>query len=174
MLIGHVNITSDSGTSQSSSDRSTDFNGLEGIAEGENKLLESDELGILYETQEVKEIRIYCSKPWHGRTIHLVLSKESEKGPEVFDYLGNQGDSISGFCPKPFRLLPDDNSYISALKCNVYGTGDFTPGVRLYDHWMFVGGTYHIMPGHGNRYECDDFIPQPGYTPIGVWNYYVR
>lgn len=175
LLAGHVNITSESQTSKTADNMKIHYSQMESVTKRENKLLRGERIEKMYDFYDMKDIRIQCTKPWHERTVDIIISKGSKRGPEFFNYFGMLADSISGFCPKPFRVLPDDTSFISRASCDSYSWSYTKSQMRLHLAWMYVPSKYHVMVGYsGRRYECDDFQSDPGFSSIGVWNYYLR
>lgn len=170
-----MNITDDSETTFTTDQLKTDFNGMENIADGENKLLQGSKMTSLMNEHNVKEIHIQCTKAWHKRTLHIVFTKESPVGQVIYNYLKGDVSSISGgFCPQPFIFLEDDNSNFSEKDCTQYRTLTDDYEIRLYGAWAWVGGYSHILLGWHGRNECDDYLGQQGFTHVGIWKYYIR
>ena len=70
-----------------------------------------------------------------------------------------------------YRLLSGDTSNLGKYPSTV----GWMHSEPLYNHKMFVGGSYHWHIHDPNRMDCDDFPAHTGegaYT--GTWHAYVR
>ena len=152
---------------------STSFQDLYKSA-AENYLLSGDVLNSLRLKIGFSEIRIYCTKPYHGRINH---AKFSNTTTALFNYAVDF--SSSSFPPNlcnALQYMPDDNSVTKAQPCSsLSGTPSYT-NQRLYNHiWHVVGGSSQIAVWTPLRMECDD----PGdnvaeYNNFGTWLFHVR
>ncbi|XP_057308781.1 uncharacterized protein LOC130647075 isoform X1 [Hydractinia symbiolongicarpus] len=123
------------------------------------------------------QLRVYCHKPSHGRTIHIV-TVNNYRGYDVLDYLSGLTDTQPASCGSYIRVNNDKS--ILASTCGMWGeTGlwgslDSDQLIRLYDHFFYISYKAHINLKGGGRLECDDFYGYPGFSTTGVWQFFVR
>ena len=141
-------------------------------APGGRFLLNSTLLGTLSEYTGFKELRIRCFKPWHGRTVHVVM-----KGDYVLKAL-TQSTVTHGLCGDgQLRFLSDDNSVLSLADCQSINCGWVQSAVGIYDHLLyFENGDLmsFVHVNNADRMECDDRIFNSGFEQAGSWTFYVR
>jgi len=121
------------------------------------------------------QIRFYCHKPWHGRTLHIVTSK-NDLGKGVVNLMAGRSDDEPKSCNSYVRMN-DDSSNIGAhceswFKQTWYG---WAYENRMYAYPMTIYKRYHLNL-NGKRQECDDYTHthKPGFNKIGRWAFYVR
>ena len=127
-----------------------------------NKALRNDQMMQLYRFTDFTEIRLFCHKPWHGRTVHVILNI-------VQAYLF--GNIDVDYCGKT-RYLADDTSLIKTRLCSHIKCARKCS--NIYDHLFYVGGSYHVHFSSKNRFECDDHSKISGFQNTGTWFFYVR
>ena len=134
-------------------------------------LLSSALLGTLAEYTGFKELRVRCFKPWHSRTVHVVM-----KGDYIVKAL-TQSIATHELCGDgQLRFLSDDNSRISLFSCTLIHCGFSSSYVGIYNHLLFSSGPpySHVQFREASRMECDDKGSENGFKSAGSWNYYVR
>ena len=124
---------------------------------------------LLNYTGGFREVRVKCTKTWHGRVVHAVL-----KGDYVLKALIENTPKY-GLCESDLRFLHDDTSLMKDLDCTHLNIGYNT--ASLYDHLLY-GNNRHVLLGAGDggdRFECDDKKwDGTGYTDVGSWTYFIR
>ncbi|XP_057308930.1 uncharacterized protein LOC130647183 [Hydractinia symbiolongicarpus] len=122
------------------------------------------------------QFRVYCHKPSHGRTIHIVTVNNSS-GHNVLDYLSGLNDTRPASCGSYVRV--NDDTSILASTCENWESGLWSndgrnPASLLYDHLFFTlfGGHINLIPS--GRLECDDFYKDNGFSTTGQWQFFVR
>jgi len=100
-----------------------------------------------------------CFKPYHGRTIDVVLPYNFLE-PTLVVELSLTLDSRS-------RFLPDDNSLLR-IQGTIIVNG-------MYHHAIYAPGIYHFHIYSPHRMGCDDYPSYiPGQRYAGTWNWFVR
>jgi len=125
--------------------------------------------GLITANIEVAEVRFFCHKQSHGRTVdikllapvmHTALTKQQQ--PAV--YRMTRGVH--------FARLKGDTSRMSRVIDDLYGWEESTP---FYNHRLFASHQYHWHFYEANRMDCDDF---PAHTLTnkfaGTWQLFVR
>lgn len=138
-------------------------------ATGGRFLLNSGLMGTLAKYTGFKELRIRCFKPWHDRTVDVVM-----KGDYLINVL-TQSSTKHGLCgDDELRFLPDDMSNLRTRNCSEVNSGYSLNHVGLYNHFLYSDAGEHIHFRSSTRMECDDFVHSPSYENCGSWTYYVR
>ena len=127
-------------------------------------LLNNALVGTLAKYTGFKELRIRCFKPWHGRTVSVIL--KAEYLIKMLPKHGLCGDN-------EIRFLLDDTSYLSSVNCAQMKTGYNVNSFGLYNHILYMYHA-HVNLHVKSRFECDDYIQQSGFTLNGSWIYFVR
>ena len=136
-----------------------------------NFLLKPELLGTLQGYMHgFKELRIFCTKPWHRRTLDIVLNLKDPDMAKLASGGGNINDDVNN-CDGRSRFLSDDSSLISNTSC-----GQIITRNNIYDHAVYVGNKFHVIIDgkEEGRIECDDFNTDGGFDRRGRWLYYVR
>ena len=111
------------------------------------------------------EIRIVCTKPWHGRRVDGVLT-----GQLVDDLLNR---SSYGAIPSgDYHYLTGDTSWLF----NTAST-EIRHKVELatpYYFPIYLHDKSHVSIQNADRIECDDILTDAGFQKIGTWQYYIR
>ena len=117
------------------------------------------------------EIRMKCSKPYHGRTIDIAINNA-----QVIDslFLNSTSAEQQQICQNTdFYLLQADNSHIGQVSCPFSGLPNFVTA-KLYNHGYFTYHTQHFHIYQPDRMDCDDF-PRDHHRPyVGNWQYFIR
>ena len=129
-------------------------------------MLDPNDLAALFKDGGFREFRLKCYKPWHGRTLHLVLPEKV-----AYEYIVNKV-STARACNTNLRYLDDDTSAIKGHACQNIRVG--WNGRNYHDHTFWVSGHQHAMVRNNERFECDDFVNYEGYDTIGYWQFYIR
>ena len=138
-------------------------------ATGGRFLLNSALIGTLAEYTGFKELRVRCFKPWHGRTVDIVM-----KGDFLMKML-TQFTPKNGLCgDNEISFLPDDTSNLSSGNCAHLRSGFSMEHVGVYDHLLFKIHEQHLHLFGSRRMECDDQYIDAGFNINGSWTYYVR
>ena len=112
-------------------------------ATGGRFLLNHGLIGTLANYTGFKELRVRCSKPWHGRTEDVVL-----KGEYLLKAL-TQFAPKHGFCGQnEIRFLSEDTSTLSTTDCTRLRTGLTADHFGVYDHLLYAAEsvTHSITP----------------------------
>ena len=119
------------------------------------------------------QLRFHCSKK-QGRTFHVTTANNSA-GEAVVQYFSNQRDARPDACGSFARMKDDNSKLAGACKQWAGQTWGYWASNedRLYNHAVYVGGTYHwlLKPG-GSRWECDDKVV--GVSSGDFWKFFVR
>ena len=116
-----------------------------------NFLLKPSLYKTLIHSIGVTEIRIFCYKTWHGRTMDAAFNLKDEA--VLNGVIGVPSSQIFNFCsPREVRFLSDDTSLISGVPCEQQLLSPSSP----YDHFFYVSSKHHVIL-HPARQECDDF-----------------
>ena len=114
------------------------------------------------------EVRVRCTKTWHGRVVHAVL-----KGDYLLKALIEKTTKY-GLCESDLRFLHDDTSLIKYFDCTELRIG-YKTAISLYDHLLYGNGHHVLLNGDDDRFECDDKEGiEDGYTTAGSWTFFVR
>ena len=130
-------------------------------------MLAPEQLRSLLKDGGYGEIRVRCFKPWHQRTVDVVVF-----GDEAINDFVAEATKKVGFCSQ-VRFLPDDNS----LTQNDFGCSEiWMRNIENYwDHFIYVKSMVHIvLVEFGGRFECDDKFDNVGFKKKGNWLFYVR
>ena len=125
----------------------------------------NEEMRALYTLTPFTEYRIKCYKPWHQRTLDVVVNNTDL----IRNFVGFQPHVASINLCKGVRFLSDDTSSIQQKPCNSYESG-----AGLYNHPFFITYQEHTHIHDVNRMECDDYVEYSGFRSVGEWWYYVR
>ncbi|XP_066929606.1 uncharacterized protein [Clytia hemisphaerica] len=120
----------------------------------------------LFNDEGYSELRIKCYKPWHGRTLDVVLY-----GEKIHKYVNSEAWTVGG-CDA-VRFLPGDNSSMFLSPCADYRIGSGEYLFYQFPFWVFADNHVTISKPLA-RYECDDYKNWNGYSPIGNWQFYIR
>ena len=152
---------------------STHFSDLHNAAT-QNFLLDGKRYLDLQSIIGFTEYRVYCTKPYHGRTNHAKFSNTNSYSLPLINFTAEESYST----PSPnlcnaLVYMEDDNSRTRTFPCNGLRTFQNPISYRLYRNiWFFNAATYVNaidVP------ECDDYIHRdPGFKNSGTWMYYVR
>lgn len=141
-------------------------------------LLSSSGLRELQRYISFSKMRFYCTKPWHGRTVHIQTLLNSE-GMAVVDLMTGRSDYKPDACSS-YRPMPDDNSILGA-NCRQWVNGrwwDFGDRERRMFNFPFWINEHAYFGLHSTgSLLCDDFDgPErdPKQDRIGEWAFYVR
>ena len=142
-----------------------DYHSFAQLQQG-NFLLHQNQIKTIHEhILPIKEFRLFCHRPSHGRTISIKTS-QTARGKEIRDAMAlgkplPQRDTTDN--PTAFKRLPDDTSLLSRRN-DLLLTFPTFPNVA-YDHMIYtknVANTprqYFLIRPEANRYECDDERP---------------
>ena len=139
-----------------------------------NFLLNGQELQILKAQINFHEFRVFCTKPYHGRTNHASFTDQRAKSKPLFDYaMGNAGVP-SNLCGA-LNYLPDDSSLTKTLDCNNLKPSPRLVSKRLYSFIWYVNVKTHITVNSKTRMDCDDYNSNAvSNDDYGTWYWYVR
>jgi len=150
--------------------QSSDITQLSNVTAG-RFLLSTQGLNKLFPFQE---LRIKCSKAYHGRTVDIKTAKNKIGRWVVERFLHKQMPVLQPPSCGSFTALATDSSFIGG-HCDKW-TGGRWFFDNLYEYPMYAAGekllyTISLLAG---RAECDDNIYHPHYTSVGQWSYFVR
>ena len=135
-----------------------------------NFLLKPELLGTLQGYMHgFKELRVFCTKPWHGRTLDIVINLEDPSMAKLASGGGNiaHEDRVDQ-CSGRSRFLSDDSSLMSTKSCSQILTYE-----NYHANVVYVTHYYHVIIKE-NRIECDDKYSNGGFDSRGRWFFYVR
>ena len=124
-------------------------------------ILDVSQYELLKRATNFKEVRIFCTKPSHNRTIHVVLN-----GSVVVQYVTQRDTGSLKYCKK-IQFLPDDTSLLSTITdCK-----DITAksSKNIYDQFICGDSQYFVQLT--SDFACDD---KGTHNYLGTWLYYVR
>ena len=112
------------------------------------------------------ELRRFCFKPSHGRTLDMALTLNDK----FYSFIKEVVIANMNSCDIGYRYIGNDNSLLKTEHCNSI--------ISHHDsHWAGIEGAYLYKWGrsHTNlrhwKTECDDFS---GQAQAGKWAYYFR
>ena len=126
-------------------------------------ILESQNFAVLRDYTQYSEIRLFCYKPSHGRTVHIAITLDDQ----IYNFIQGVASDFN-YCRKSYRKLEDDNSLLSNTACNEIISNGMQIWAGIEGAIMYKAGQYHILLKN-SRMECDDSRNLPG-----QWTYYVR
>ena len=142
-------------------------------------LLGTGGLNILKKYISFEQIRFFCHKPGHGRSVHI-RTKTNVNGKAVVDLMLEKSKVRPPSC-NSFETFPDDNSNIGN-NCSKwfgkiwYDDGERARGAKMYADPMVIANRYYFSLAPSGWIECDDFVNdrKHGYSSVGRWAFYVR
>ena len=161
---------------------------------GGRYLLSIDGLNQLSTVYNFSQVRISCSKPYHGRTFDIMTTTTSD-GTWARDWLLHRRSDQ----PKPpscgsYARLPEDTSYLGA-NCEKWRDGEWyynhlyvapigawdgarttttTTTTTTRDVFSRIDLWYHVSLEGGRNQLCDDYTDHPHFSSVGHWSYYMR
>ena len=123
--------------------------------------------GLIRTNYHFTEMRIVCTKPWHGRRVDVVLT-----GQIVDDLLDQQSNLQRALLPGEYRPLPRDTSLLFNTSPNEILRKKSS--AHLYYFPIFVFAKAHVSIRYANRIECDDYHSDTGFQTAGNWQFYIR
>lgn len=175
MAIANITVGDTPGFTMPDSTLEQDINKLNNIITGQFRL-SSDKVAHLEPfIGKVTQYRFYCHKNWHGRTMHFsnklnadgLLFRDAMQNPSV-NWLQN------GDCPDTFTFYNDSTMHTKCPYTSIFGSQwELDSSNRLYHHFLYNPASTLILLIY-DRFECDDWKNNPGFTYAGHWLYYVR
>ena len=158
--------------------QSDDYSRLSNVVGG-RYLLSTNGINQLSTAYNFTQIRIRCSKPYHGRTLDIVTTTTS-KGTFARDWLlRRRSEYLKPPSCGSYERLPQDTSYLGG-HCEDW-EDSAKDGVWNYNHLYyypmeaFDGNVWHEVSLLGDRYDwCDDDDDHPHYSNVGKWSYFIR
>ena len=144
-------------------------------AAAKNFLLDGNKFANLTSLIGITEYRVYCIKPYHGRTNHAKFSSTNPNSLPLFNY----ATGVSSFMPSnlcnALSYMLDDNSKARALSCYSLKPYAREMNERLYNFIWYAYGQTFINVMHNSSMFCDDFNTYKGvYNNYGTWMFYVK
>ncbi|XP_057309867.1 uncharacterized protein LOC130647878 [Hydractinia symbiolongicarpus] len=139
-------------------------------------LLTVSGLGALRKFINFTQLRFYCHKPWHNRTIHIATTNDFN-GKKVVDYFSGVTETLPPSCHS-YEILPDDTSYI-ASQCMNWALQQWSTSHKdnnkLNNHFIWIRNHHHVNL-YDERLECDDYYKRDKaqYNSSGEWRFFVR
>ena len=128
-------------------------------------ILYPQDFGKLRNYTKYSEVRLFCHKPSHNRTVDVAITVDEE----IFNYLLNEKSHFN-YCDKSYRRLSADNSLVSRASCSSLLAKKWGVGMRGK---LFTSSTDEngiVVEGDNqSAFYCDDAS-----NSSGVWKYYVR
>ena len=151
---------------------SSNFSNLHKVAT-QNHLLDGNKFSYLKSIISFTEYRVYCTKPYHGRTNHAKFSNTKAPSSLLFNYVTKDSSKeLSNLC-NVLAYMPDDTSRTRVLDCSsvkpIYNNDQ-----RMYHGLWFCAGQIRLTISHNSLLDCDDHRNEPGYNLYGTWMFYVR
>lgn len=170
-----ANVTVGDGFTMLDSTLEQDINKLNNIITGQFRLSSDKVVDLEPFIGKVTQYRFYCTKEWHGRTMHFsnklnsdgLLFRDAMQNP-VVNWLQN------GDCPDVFKLYNDSTMDTKCPYASIFGNQyGLNPSNRLYYYLLY---NYHstALLLLGDKLECDDMVSSSGFKTAGHWSYYVR
>ena len=150
---------------------STSFQDLYKSA-AENYLLSGDVLSSLRSIIGFSEVRVYCTKPYHGRINHAKFSTAATAGQVLFDYAVSSSSIPVDLC-NALQYMPDDSSVTKVQPCSSLRSSSTSTNQRLYNFIWYVNAKTHITVMSSSRMDCDDYS-NAAYNNFGTWLFHVR
>ena len=175
MRIGRVftdsqNIASYSGSTAMSSS----FSDLH-KAESQNFLLNGNKFVNLKSLIGFTEYRVYCTKPYHGRTNHAKFTNTNPNSLPLFNYATHESSPAPSNLCNALVYMGGDNSKTRSLSCSSLRPSSGSLNTRLYNFIWFVNAQTHLTVWSNSRMDCDDYSSSsPGYNNYGTWLFYVK
>lgn len=157
---------------------SSNITKLSGVTEG-SFLLSGTGLKQLRKHIKFTQMRFYCHKPWHGRTVHI-HTLENKLGKAAVELLIGNSNVRPQSCGS-YGRFENDNSDIGGScerwcgqRCDGTWNDYGNPEVRMYYFPMVTVGAKHLSLAH-RRLECDDITgADRSFSSVGEWAFYVR
>ena len=150
---------------------STSFQDLHKSA-AENYLLSGDVLNSLRSIIGFSEIRVYCTKPYHGRINHAKFSTATTAEEALFNYARGSSSAPENLC-NALQYMPDDNSITKLEPCSSLKPSTVPTNRRLYDFIWYAKMITYVTVMSPNRMDCDDFYENDN-KRFGTWLFHVR
>jgi len=139
-------------------------------------VLSTEGLNSLYDLQPFTQIRFYCHKPYHGRTLDIKTTSK-----ELVPWLLQRTSWPQPASCGSYLRLNNDTSYL-ASHCESWQNKKWNLN-NMYDS-PFYHSSYSGSHGFGLHYypltfdtscSCDDYWAyNPHYSEVGEWAWYVR
>ena len=142
------------------------------LAATKNFLLDGNTFSNLKSLIGFTEYRVYCHKPYHGRTNHAKFSNSNANSLPLFNYATTRSLAPSNLC-NALVYMPDDNSLAKTLACTSLKPGTGGPDKRLYYFIWYISGKTHVTAWSNSQMDCDDYN-ESGYNNYGTWRFYVK
>ena len=139
----------------------------------QNFLLDGNKFVNLKSLIGFTEYRVYCTKPYHGRTNHAKFSNTNPNSLPLFNYATEASYSSPSNLCNALVYMSDDNSKSRTLSCSSLRPSSGGINKRLYQFIWYVNGQTHITAMDKSRMNCDDYN-EPGYNNYGTWMFYVK
>ena len=140
-------------------------------AASQNFLLDGNKFFDLESLIGFTEYRIFCTKPYHGRTHHAKFSNTNSVS--MFNYtIGESHYRPSDLC-NGLQYMSDDTSKTRTLPCQSLRPSWRNLNRRLYDFPWYVLSKTGITVWNNFRMDCDDDFVR-GYKDYGTWLFYVK
>ena len=163
-MVGKFEVPSESyGKDENDVKKNTFRETMEQINNGQNSVLSTAGLRQLMNEQPFTQIRVWCTKPWHGRVVDIVLINKANLNALL--WIGTTTEKL--YKGSGYKFLADDTSLLSSVN-------ELTKGTDLYDHFVYSYGLSHVQIYSWDRMECDDDKANAGFKRTGSWVYYVR
>ena len=142
------------------------------LAATKNFLLNGNTFSNLKSLIGFTEYRVFCHKPYHGRTNHAKFSNSNANSLPLFNYATTGTPAPSNLC-NALVYMPDDNSLTKSLACTSLKPSKVSLDQRLYNYIWFVSSKTHVAVWSNDQMFCDDW-DEPGYNNYGTWLFYVK
>lgn len=116
-----------------------------------------------------KEVRLYCYKPYHGKTIHTII--KSQQAINAYTTINTNGNIIYMKKHQDYRLLADDTSSIGIQSGITVGKENLAD-YGLYNHGYYITSIGHFQIYEPDRMQCDDTMYLEKYA--GTWQVFIR
>jgi len=122
------------------------------------------------------QVRFFCNKQWHNRTIDIFSDKRS--GEPVVDFMVYKSNARPASCGS-YGTFPHDNSWIASncewWDARKWGHGHPQNDTRMYYRPMVINYKFSFMLGYVRHdINCDDAGIEKNFSPVGVFRFFVR
>ena len=123
-MVGKIEVPNESyGKALDDVKKNTFRETMEQINNGQNSVLSIAGLQQLMDEQPFTQIRVWCTKPWHGRVVDIVLINKANLNALLWG--GTTTEKL--YKGSGYKFLPDDTSLLSSVN-------EITKSIDLYHH----------------------------------------
>ena len=140
----------------------------------QNFLLDGNKFANLKSLIGFSEYRVYCTKPYHGRTNHAKFSYTNPSSVPLFNYTTEASYYPPSSLCNALVYMSDDSSKTNTLPCHLLRPYPNTLNDRLYVYIWYVNSQAFLSVINNFNMLCDDYVYDSGYDNYGTWMFYVK